>query len=1268
MTHQVSPISSEAGGARSPLEVEEAPVVENSDDAETSAAVRVVAVGASAGGIEAFEQLLAAVPAETGLAWVLVQHLDASHGSMLASILQKSSAVPVRQAEEGARVEPDHVYVIPPDRELTIAGGVLRLKPRPAKVPHRPIDRFFTSLASDQKSHAIGVVLSGADTDGSAGLQSIRDVSGITFAQDDSAIFEVMPRSASTAADFVLSPGEIGEHIVRLAGSADAEETQENRPEDITRVFRLLRERFDVDFGQYKAPSIHRRILRRVLLDGHGTVERYARALASKDEQLDVLYQDLLIGVTAFFRDPKQFAALRDSIFPEILEQRQSGPLRIWVAGCSTGEEVYSLMITLFESLRDSDVHVTIFGTDINDKALEVARAGVYSEKALANVSPELRERFFTPVPAGFRISKKVRELCVFAKHDVTSDPPYSNIDLVMCCNLLIYLGTDLQNKALSSLHYALVPDGFLGLGDAESLRTSAMFAPAEVRPWFYRKLPFRDAALSRFQGQRDAPSQRSPESPAESLSPESPHHEADLFLAGYLAPCGVLVDASMEIVRFRGDVEPYLRHIPGEANLNLFGLIRHPEMLAELRPALHRAGEEGGEVLRTGIAVEEAGERRTDSFRIIPFPRRIGPTMFWVLFSTRSTTEESDAGKATDEQVSEVVSLRASLSAAVQDRERLADEAASAAEEAQSSDEELRSTNEELETAKEELQSANEELITLNGELLDRNATLTTMNDDLENVLSAIEIPMLFVGIGGEIRRFNAPAAALFRLDADNRGRSLSEVRGEIVGTDDLPRLFREAIKSRTPGNHEVRDESGRWRLLRIHPYLTSEGVIDGGLIVVSDIDALKRSLLAAEKSARLSTLLADAGALLASSLDYETTLDSLTRLAVPDFADWCAIDLLDGDGSIRHLAVSHANPFMRDIAEKFQEIAWDERTAPLPSARPAAFREPILISEISSSGSAGGEKEMRYNQLVGALGLKSLIRVPLKTRDRTFGTMTFSMSEMTYDEDDLKFANELGRHAAMAIDTALLFREREAANRYLHALLGTVAHEIRTPLTTILGWTALAAQNPDELETSRDAVTQIDQSAKLLRVFVDDLLDTERIAQRKLRVEKEDIDLKNVVRAGVDITRPMAEARSIRLTLKTHRSRIAFHGDQARLIQVVWNLVSNAIKFTPAGGTIEVELKRDGAEARLSVGDTGKGIESTLLPHVFKLYHQDDRESGRASGLGIGLAIAREVVTLHGGSIQAESEGPGKGSTFTVIFPIEQRRRKGYRKRKEK
>ncbi len=405
---------------------------------------------------------------------------------------------------------------------MTIASGVLHLKPRPVKVPHRPLDRFFTSLAIDQTSQAIGVVLSGNDTDGSAGLQSIRDVSGITFAQDESAKFDVMPRSAAAAADFVLAPAEIGKQIVRIAGSP-RDPREKNRPEDFARIFSLLRERFDIDFGQYKSPSIHRRILRRVLLDGRGSVAKYARALALDEEQLDILYHDLLIGVTAFFRDPKQFTALRDSVFPEILEERESDPLRIWIAGCSTGEEVYSVMIALFEYLRGNDIRATVFGTDINDKALEIARAGIYSERALADVSPELRERYFTPVPAGFRISKKVRELCVFAKHDVATDPPYSNINLVMCCNVLIYLGSDLQNRTLSSLHYALVPDGFLALGNAESLRASPLFAPADGKPCFYRKLPFRNAALSRVHGQRETSLQPSPNCSPRPRAPARP-------------------------------------------------------------------------------------------------------------------------------------------------------------------------------------------------------------------------------------------------------------------------------------------------------------------------------------------------------------------------------------------------------------------------------------------------------------------------------------------------------------------------------------------------------------------------------------------------------------------------------------------------------------------------------------------------------------------------------------------------------------------------
>jgi two-component system, chemotaxis family, CheB/CheR fusion protein len=698
-----------------------------------------------------------------------------------------------------------------------------------------------------------------------------------------------------------------------------------------------------------------------------------------------------------------------------------------------------------------------------------------------------------------------------------------------------------------------------------------------------------------------------------------------------------------------RGDVDPYLRFVPGEANLNLFQLIRQREVLAQLRPAMRRSQQECSVVSMRDLVVSDAN-LRTVSFEIVPYDAADEPRQYWVLFGSAPAEPASEGPAAESPNADEATSLRDALAAAVEEREQLAHEAAAAAEASRSTDEELRSSNEELETAKEELQSANEELLTLNGELLSRNTTLTQMNDDLENVLSTIEIPVVLVGLNCEIRRFNASAASLFLLSADSCGRRLSEARGVKCCGIEVDRVVADAIASNKPSDVETLDVDGRWRLLRVRPYRASDGTFDGASLAVVDIDKLKRSNDAAEKSAQLSSLLARAGSLLARSLDYEPALESLTGLAVPEFADWCSVDLLSEDGSIRHLAVAHANPFMRDLAEKFQQLSWKGGND---------FRDAVLVSEVSASELTGGVSDSPYAQLVGALGLKSLIRAPLAARNRTFGTMTFAISDRTYGEDDLAFANELARHAATAIDKALLYREAEAANHYLHALLGTVAHEIRTPLTSILGWAQVAAETQNRT-SSRQACEQIFQSASLIKVFVDDLLDTERIKMRKLRIEKEEVDLKAITETAVEMMRPTAESKRLNLEVETGKGPTAFEGDRARLIQVIWNLLSNAIKFTPEGGEIRVELTAKAAQARLTVHDTGIGIDRAALPRVFDLFQQASSGGARSAGLGVGLSIVKEVVTLHGGTVEAESAGAGKGSTITVLLPLEQRRRR--------
>lgn len=1230
---------------------ESAPPPERSDRSVTD--VRVVGIGASAGGLDAFIDLVSPMPVDTGLAFVLIQHLDPSHDSMLVDILAGATAIPVQEVTDGMRIERNHIYVIPPDTRMTLQDDVLRLTPRTPKVPHRPLDTFFYSLAEERGSGAIGVVLSGNGADGALGLQAVREAGGITFAQSsDTAKFKAMPKAATDAADFVMAPAGIAE---RLASIARRDKSPNDTPEtkaELARVHRLLQAIHPVDFTSFKRSSVERRIQRRVLLGNYDSLASYADFLETDSSAVEMLYQDLLIGVTSFFREPSRFEALKSIVFPSIVEGRTAeDTLRVWVAGCSTGEEVYSLAITLVEFLegRPDAPRVAIYGTDVNEKSLKKARAAVYTPRAVSGVSPERLARFFTTAPGGYKISKSLRDLCIFAAHDVTRDPPYSKIDLLTCCSVLIYFEPELQKKAVGLLQYALAPGGFLMLGSSENLRGGTnQLTPVSTKPLVYRKLHVPGTLAALDVARRSTP-------PAVITSPVAGRlvngaTGDDEFLAAQLAPCALLVNEQMEITRIRGDAAPFLALEAGEASLQLFALIRHHEVLAVLRPAVRRAFREQTRVAAHDILVLEGKDRRSITFEVIPRgDRPAGHDRCWIVFHSSPAKENRKADKSSNR--TEIEGLRHALAAAIDDRELLADEASAAAEEAQSSDEELRSTNEELETAKEELQSANEELSTLNDELRLHNTALVKINDDIENLLGAVEIPILFIGVDLTVRRFNLTAGSLFNLRADMIGRPLGEAQSTL-DVDHLGKLAGAVIETATAADVEVQDSAGDWRLLRIRAYRTCEGKTDGAIIAILDINALKRNVIVAEEAARSADMLSKASALLASSLDYETTLESLTRLSTAAFADWCAVDLLNEDGSIRHLTVSHSNPVLRELALQFQEVAFREPERGPGAPQALLLRKSVLLTDIAESHLSGLQPEAKIMQLIGALGVRSLISVPLIVRDKVLGTTTFSSSRRRYDEVDLQLAEELSQRAAVAIDTAMLFREAERANYYKDAFLGTVAHELRTPLTSIIGWVQLSKGAPD---LSREAFVRIEESASLLKVFTEDLLDVTRIRQQKLSMAMLPVDFAATVRSAVDITSPAAIGREIRIRTELTLDPSPLNGDGVRLLQVAWNLLSNAIKFTQSGGEIVVKLDREGDNARLSVSDTGIGISADFAPHVFELYGQaNGSSSGGQQGLGIGLFIVSQIVKLHGGTVRGESPGLGLGATFIVTLPL--------------
>jgi two-component system, chemotaxis family, CheB/CheR fusion protein len=841
----------------------------------------IVGIGASAGGLEAFSELLRQLPEKTGMAFVLVQHLDPKHPSDLQAILARTTKIPVQEVADGIKVEPDRIYVIPPNSGMAMKAGTLRLEARAlTRGQHMPIDHFLRSLAEDRGNQAISVVLSGTASDGTEGSRAIKAAGGITFAQDEkSAKYSSMPHSAVHAGcvDFVLPPAAIAKELARVArhpfvvpaalNQADLALTTGNH---MGAILSLLHEATGVDFTHYKQTTLQRRIKRRMVLHKVEKLKEYVRLVRDTPGEVEELYQDILIHVTGFFRDPEAFEGLRKHVFPDLFgDSKRTGTVRVWVPGCSTGEEVYSLAMAMLEYVWLETTKTAkatlggtlfqIFATDISDTSLDRARAGLYAEALMADVSPERLRRFFVRLDGGYQIAKPVREMCIFAKQNVAKDPPFSNLDLVSCRNLLIYLGPVLQKRVVPSLHYALKPSGYLMLGEAESLGTfSEYFTPVDKKNKIYKKKESAAHLVTYFgsvdygirRGTREGKAGREPK-PVSTIE-----KEADRMLMDRFVPASIVVNEQMEIVQFRGKTGPYLEPAAGQPTFNLSKMAREG-LLVDLRAALTKVKKANATVRKEGVLVQSNGHTREVNLEVSPVPGTgPGERFYLVVFQDAAFAAKRPARKkkipaAKDPASQETARLRRELEqireqfqTLIEEHETVSEEFKSANEEVLSANEELQSTNEELETAKEELQSTNEELTTLNEELQNRNLELTAVNNDLLNLLGNVTIPVVIVGQDLHIRRFTPPAQKLLNLLPSDVGRRLSEIRPNL-DTEDLGPFARESIDGISSLEREVREkETGAWYQMRVRPYKTWDSKIDGAVISFQDIDDMKRNL----------------------------------------------------------------------------------------------------------------------------------------------------------------------------------------------------------------------------------------------------------------------------------------------------------------------------------------------------------------------------------------------------------------------------------------
>lgn len=758
----------------------------------------VVGIGASAGGLDAFKKLIKAIPVDSGMAYVLVQHLDPNHESKLTELLQKVTSIPVIAIEDDIKVEPNRIYVIPSNKVLVATDGVLQLAPRPKKSPterNLPIDLFFTSLAIIHQTHAIGVVLSGTGSDGTLGLKAIKENGGITFAQEEaSADYPDMPKSAIQAGlvDFIYSPDKIPEKLQEVIQILNSPTTiEQNLAEEDEEAYKeinaLLHIRKGTDFTFYKQTTIRRRILRRMAINKSTEVGFYLQFLRDNPEEQDILYQDFLIPVTTFFRDTLVFENLCTNVFPKLLSNKQAGePIRIWVAGCSTGEEAYSMAICIKEFLGSHasmyvEERVQLFASDLSEPAISKARKGIYTKSELSDISHKRLSEFFTKTNGSYQINRQIRDFCVFTRHNFLKDPPFGKIDLLSCRNVLIYMEPYLQKRALTTFHYALKPNGFLLLGNSETTsgvptlfstvtKNEKLYIRKDVPSSFKHVVSQR--AESNLKGSKETPK-------TENMRSDFQKTADEIMLSKY-TPASVVINEAMDIVQYRGSTSRYLEQTSGKPSHNLLVLAKHG-LAFELRNILHKTRKGKATVKKENVPAEINGDLINTTIEAIPLPNMIEPHYLLLFYDTgiidrkessfeTGQLETKTTSNAKDLRIKqlelELTQTREDMRSITEDQEAANEELQSANEELLSGSEELQSLNEELETSKEELQSTNEELMVVNHEMISLNEQIATARNYAESIVANIREPLLVLDKSLRVKTANKSFYTTFKLN----------------------------------------------------------------------------------------------------------------------------------------------------------------------------------------------------------------------------------------------------------------------------------------------------------------------------------------------------------------------------------------------------------------------------------------------------------------------------------------------------------------------
>ncbi|MEO0458741.1 MAG: chemotaxis protein CheB, partial [Cyanobacteria bacterium P01_A01_bin.114] len=1228
-------------------------------DERTSASFLIVGIGASAGGLEAFQAFFRHMDENSGMAFVLISHLSPDHESLLSELVGKETRMNVLQAQDQALVQPNQVYVIPPNASLTIAQRRLQLTiPSQARGHRAPIDVFFRSLAEDQGENAVCVILSGTGSDGTLGLKSIKEFGGLAIAQDSqTARYDSMPRSAVLTGliDYVLPVEEIPAKLIEYARHRDGLRASlgeggifAETADRLSQICSLLRRRLGHDFSGYKQNTLIRRIQRRIQITQIGSVASYVEYLTSDPDEINLLFKDLLIGVTHFFRDPESFEALKQAVIaPLVTHSQAQDSIRVWVAGCSSGEEAYTIAMLLSEEMEQQDVRsrVQIFATDIDERALSSARQARYPENIADQLTAERLDTFFEPQNGVYQVVKSLREMCIFSQHSLINDPPFSRLDLLSCRNLLIYFDNELQRKLIPLFHYALKPRGYLFLGSSENLtghselfrtlnkghrifqQKQAMLPPQVDFPLVDRS-QYRQATRPNLQ-------------PNIGRQQQVTRSIERLLLQDYTPAC-VIINEHSEVVYFFGRTGKYLEPSPGVPSNNLFDLARRGLRL-DLRAAIQSVTTTQDVCIREQVSVET--EERIQLINIIVRPVRDAVEdsgLLMVIFQDVGMATPYERIDISDPQgeaqmiqqlEDELRTTKEHLRSTIEELETSNEELKSANEELLSMNEELQSSNEELQTSKEEMQSINEELETVNAELRNKIEELDTANSDIQNLFESTRIATVFLDLNLRIKKFTPAATRLFSFIETDLGRPITDIALSLADVD-VAADVREVLQTLVATEREVQVEGQSvYYKMRVLPYRTIENVIDGAVITFMDITDLRHARYRAEQSAQRQRAIAELGIYALQSADAQAICDRATQLVCETLtSDLCGLFVCQTVSPADPAGDSPQPPFQAGEAvlllksgNGWQEDQIGVATLSATDSHPGytlATQQPVVVDDFA--------QESRFSQsdLLQSCNITSGISAIVYNARGPYGVLTTHTAQPhTFTAEDVSFLQAIANGLAASLQREKNTLALQAADRRKDEFIAALGHELRNPLNALSSSIALMHTLSDRSRLDQLHVIARRQ-LKQLTYLIDDLLDISRIAYGKIRLRQEPLDLTQLLQnLMADHQESLAE-KGLQLEIRLPERPVWVNGDRARLTQTFSNILGNAVKFSNPGGQIQILTRLDDWQISIQIVDTGIGIEPDALSRIFEAFRQEERSLARSGGLGLGLPLAKGII----------------------------------------